>query len=151
MNLKRLLTTPFSRPVSKETLVLFFVVALLGFTDATYLTIEHYLNQIPPCAITGCETVLTSPYSVMAGIPVSLLGSIYYLIILVAMMVYFDTKKEVVLRGTLIFTVAGLLSSIYFTAIQAFVLNAYCQYCLLSALTSTLLFIIACVIFKKQA
>lgn len=130
--------------------MLLFVVAAIGFADATYLTIEHYANKIPPCVIGSCETVLSSSYATVAGIPVALGGAIYYFIILVLLLLYIDMKKEIILRSALLFTTVGFLASVYFFFIQAFVLHAFCQYCLISALTSTILFITAIAIFKKQ-
>lgn len=149
MNLKKLLTTPFQNSVSKGFIIFLFIVTALGFVDASYLTVEHYMNKIPPCTFAGCDIVLTSPYSQVAGIPDSLLGSIYYLLILILLMIYLDTRKEIILKGTLLFTTAGFLVSVYLFILQAFIIHAYCQYCLLSALTSTILFVTSIVIFKK--
>ena len=150
MNLKKLLTTPFQSLPSKGLVIFLFVVAVLGFADAGYLTVEHYRNTIPPCTTDGCETVLTSVYATVAGIPVALGGALYYLAFLVLLMIYLDTKKEVVLRGALVFTVLGFLASLYFFFLQAFVIHAFCQYCIGSAITSTILFISAIMIFKKS-
>lgn len=149
MNLKNLLTTPLQQPLSRGILTLLFVIAVLGFIDAGYLAVEHYTNSIPPCTIGGCETVLTSDYSVVAGVPVALGGTLYYLAILILLMIYLDSKSEKILRGTLIFTTVGFLVSIYFLIIQAWVINAYCIYCIGSAITSTALFATAIYILKK--
>ena len=149
--LKRSLTTPFQSQLSKGFFIFLFVTALVGFADASYLTVEHYAHQIPPCAIGSCETVLSSSYSVVAGVPVALGGALYYLTILVLLMLYRDTKNEKILRAALAFTLVGFLFSVYFFIIQAFVLHAFCQYCLGSAFTSTTLFIVAIVIFKKYS
>ena len=122
---------------------LFLLVSLLGFLDASYLTIEHYRGVVPPCAIVdGCETVTTSAYSVLFGIPVALLGAVYYLLITVLSVLYIDTTKELALKTLSRLTILGLLASAYFIYIQGFVLHAWCIYCLGSATTSTLLFII---------
>ena len=122
--------------------IVIFVLALLGFLDATYLTIEHFMNRIPPCTLTsGCETVLTSSYSAIFGIPVALLGSIYYLSLLIALFVYFDFKNQKILRYVCRFSLAGFLFSLYFVAIQIFVLHSYCLYCLISATLSILIFV----------
>ena len=130
--------------VSKWLLILLFILAAIGFVDATYLTVEHYLGLIPPCTITsGCEQVTTSAYSVVIGIPVALLGAIYYLVLLGALVWLWSEKKYQYLRYLAYFTWFGLLAAIYFTSVQAFILKAYCQYCLLSALTSTLIFLVA--------
>src|SRR4051812_8879211 len=100
-NLKHLLTRPLNSLPTGLVLAL-VIVALLGFADAAYLTVEHYQNIIPPCSITGgCEKVLTSPYSTVLGIPVSLVGSIYYLLVLVGLAAYLEGKYERILRYAL--------------------------------------------------
>ena len=118
------------------------IVSILGFADAAYLTIEHYLKAIPPCAVGNCEQVLTSVYSQIAGVPVSLLGAIYYLLIAVLVILYLDTKNVRFFKAAAYITVLGFVASLYFFYLQAFVIHAYCQYCLMSAVTSTLLFIL---------
>lgn len=148
-HLKRLLKTQLS-PVPTSLAVIVLVIAVLGFADASYLTVEHFKGTIPPCSIvSGCETVLTSSYSAIFGIPVSLLGAIYYLIIAIGTFAYLDTKKTVVLKWALALTVFGLVMSLWFIFLQAFIVDAWCLYCLGSAATSIALFVMANVIFKK--
>lgn len=149
-NLKHLLTQPFLA-IPTKLIIVGLIVALLGFADAMYLTIEHYLGAIPPCSIGGCEKVLTSEYSTVFGVPVALGGVIYYLIMLVGVFGYIESKNEKLLRWTLLFTVFGFVSSLYFFYIQAFVLKAFCLYCLGSTITSTLLFVLAIYIFSKYS
>ena len=125
------------------------IVALGGFADATYLTIEHYMNALPPCVIGNCELVLTSKFSEIAGVPVALLGAIYYLAIIILVITYFDTKREVFIRSALLVTFVGMIASLWFTFLQIFVIHAFCQFCLISAATSTTLFIISIISLKK--
>ncbi len=142
MNLKHSLKRQLSN-IPRWLPITIGIVALLGFADATYLAVEHFSNTIPPCAAGSCELVLTSPYSTVFGIPDSLLGALYYLFILVLVVLYFDAKKEIYLRIALFCTLAGVISSAAFVWLMAFVIHAYCQYCLASAATSTTLFIVA--------
>jgi uncharacterized membrane protein len=148
-HLKLLLTRPLAAlPTSLAVFLL--IVALLGFADATYLTVEHYQGVIPPCSVvSGCETVLTSAYSVIAGVPVSLLGAVFYFIVLVGVFSFLESKKTVLLKWSLLFTIFGILFSLWFIYVQAFILGAWCLYCLGSALTSTILFVTACISLKK--
>ena len=147
--LKRLLREPL-KPVPTSLAIFLLVIALLGFADSTYLTIEHYKGVIPPCTIvSGCEAVLTSTYSVVLGIPVSLLGAIYYFLILVGVFAYIEGRNEKLLRMALLVTVLGFIFSMWFLIVQAFILQAWCLYCLISTGTSTILFVTAVVIFSK--
>jgi uncharacterized membrane protein len=149
MNLKRLLTTPLQQPLSKGALALFFVIAALGFVDAAYLTVEHYVNAIPPCSIGSCETVLTSPYSSVFGIPVSLLGAIFFFLVLILLKIYVDSKKEFILRITAALTVLGAIISLLFIWIMLFVIHAICIYCMTSDILTVILSAFLLVSIKK--
>lgn len=123
-------------------------ISLIGFIDATYLTLQHYQQQPFTCSLTkGCDVVTSSVYSTIFNIPVALLGALYYLFLLGLVIFYFDTKKYAILTVLPWFTLLGFLFSIRFVYIQAIVLKAFCQYCLVSALTSTLLFFTAILLF----
>jgi len=125
-------------------------LAPIGFLDALYLTIEHYLGRIPPCSIiSGCEKVTTSKYSVIFGVPTSLLGTLYYLAVIVALVYFLDSKKTIVIKLVSMFTLAGFLFSGWLMYLMFFVIHAVCQYCLLSALSSTGLFIIGVLVLKS--
>ena len=130
--------------------IVFLVVSFLGFLDATFLAVETFLGKIPPCSITGgCESVLTSPYSKFLGLPVAVYGALYYLIIFIFAAYFLDTKKEKALKLAAKLTPLGLLASVYFVFLQAFVIKQYCPYCLVSAGTSTILFVLGLFIFKS--
>lgn len=129
--------------------ITFLITALVGFSDAVYLTVQHFLNKIPPCTIGGCETVLTSKYAQIFGIPVSLMGTLYYLAIIVLIIIFLDTKKEIFLRIPVLLSFLGLIASIYFSYLQLFVINAFCPYCAVSALTSLTIFILSVHILRK--
>ncbi len=125
-------------------IVVFFIIAGLGFADATFLAVEHFLGVIPPCSIGGCEQVTTSVYSKIFGIPVAYTGVAYYLAVLVLLVLFFDLKKPLFVKGIFALTTTGFLFSLYFTFLQFFVIKAICPYCLFSALTSTVLFLLCC-------
>lgn len=139
-----------SRLHVKTLVIIFLLVALVGFLDATYLTVKHYANAIPPCSVLhGCETVLTSPYATIGEVPISLIGSAYYLMLFLLGVLYLDTKKEIVLRRAAQFTWIGLLTSGGLVSLQLLVIRAICLYCMASAITSTLLFILGMLILAR--
>lgn len=149
-NLRQLLKQPLS-DVHIGVIIFALIVALIGFADATYLTIEHFQGIIPPCTLTaGCEQVLTSPYSVIFGIPTALLGAVYYFLVLVGLFVYFESKNTNVLKWTFFFTTVGFGFSLWFIYLQVFIVGSYCTYCLGSAFTSTILFVTAMGVFSHQ-
>lgn len=138
--------------IKRDKLIFYsLIIAFLGFLDATYLTIIHFRNIIPPCTITsGCEVVLTSKYSVIAGIPVSLLGSLFYLGVMVLCLMLITNYKKVFLNLFYLAAVVGIMVSLILIYIQGFLLHAFCQYCLLSEVVSAGLLILAGLKFKKD-
>lgn len=111
----------------KSKKIILLILSLAGFFDASYLTILHYKNIIPPCTIAlGCETVLTSRFSTILGIPVALIGSLYFVVLI------FLILNPKFFRYFKLFAFAGVIASAIFFSIQAFILHAFCQYCLLS-------------------
>lgn len=123
--------------------------AFAGFIDATYLTVKHYLGGPLTCVFfKGCDVVTNSVYSQIAGVPISLLGALYYLAIIIMIVVYFDRKNLKVLRFAAKLTILGFIASLILIYLMAFVLKAGCIYCVISAISSTLLFITGMVIVK---
>jgi uncharacterized membrane protein len=149
MNLKNSLQTPLLQPISKAALTLLFIIAALGFADATYLTVQHYANKIPPCAIGSCETVLSSVYASVAGLPISLFGAIFFLAILILLKVYLDTKSAFAINIAATLSMLGALVAVVLIIIMATVLHAYCVYCLISDALTILLCISFWFILKK--
>jgi uncharacterized membrane protein len=131
--------------------LILLIFSFFGFLDATYLTIKHFNGSSLICNITsGCNTVLSSSYSEVFGIPVALGGAFYYLIIFILVIAFLDTKKDKILNLVSKLTIAGLFASIYFVYLQVIVLKSICQYCMLSAITSSLLFITGMVYLYKN-
>jgi len=122
---------------------LFLVLSFIGIIDSTFLTIEHFKNNnsVVCLIIGGCDTVLKSEYSSIFRIPIAVLGLLYYLFIFLTTIFSFRQKKEMILKHISIFTVFGFIVSLIFIYLQVFIINAICTYCLLSAFTSTSLFI----------
>jgi uncharacterized membrane protein len=118
------------------------IIALVGLTDAVYLTIHHYTATPVPCgAAFDCEMVLTSPYAEVAGIPLAAFGAVaYFIAFSLALLAAFGDRRMWKLFGvqiTLMAVFAGWL--IY---VQAALIGAFCQFCLLSAATTLVLFLI---------
>ena len=158
-HLKRSLKLPLAE-ARTAAVVFFFVVAVIGFADASFLTAEHFRGVVPPCTTAGCEIVLTSSYSVLFGVPTSLLGAIYYLVVAVGAFIYLESKHgkgevaahhSAILKWTFIATALGFGMSLWFIYLQLFILHSICLYCMGSATTSTLLFITAIVMLRRSS
>lgn len=133
---------------------LLIILSILGILDAAYLTREHYLNIIPPCQsntlFADCGKVLTSKYSVLFGVPLALLGLIHYTIECIVLSFAFFSKKRWAQILAIILTTVGFFSSLYFVYLMVIVIQALCQYCVVSATISIFLFIIAQIVYPND-
>lgn len=126
------------------------IFAFLGFIDAAYLIASHYSNIALPCFIVqGCDMVTTSVYSKIFGIPVSLWGVVYYVLVFASVLYYVDRKNVVALKALHGITTIGFIVSIWFVYAQVFLIKEFCMYCLFSAGTSAILFILGAIAYHK--
>jgi uncharacterized membrane protein len=118
------------------------LLALLGLADAIYLTVEHVTGQSVRCTIiTGCSEVLSSSHAVVAGVPLALIGAAgYFSAFSLATLATFGYRFAATLLMPL--TIAMFLVSLWLIYLQAFVIHAFCQFCLFSALITLLLLVV---------
>jgi uncharacterized membrane protein len=103
------------------------VAATAGVVVAGYLTWVHFDDAALVCvAGGGCETVQQSAYAEIAGIPVAALGLGAYLLVLG--LIAWDTPEARLGAATV--ALVGLLFSVYLLAVQLFVLDAVCVWCM---------------------
>ena len=125
---------------SKIFVITLLLISVVGFSDAAYLTAKHYLDDPVTCSILeGCETVTTSIYSTIFNIPIALFGMFYYLFVSILLFLYMEGVN--VLKLLVLSTTGAFFTTLYLIYLQAFVLDAFCLYCIISALSSTALFL----------
>jgi len=118
------------------------VLSLAGLADAVYLTVEHLTGRSVRCTVTnGCSEVLGSPYAVIGGYPLALFGALaYFTAFSLATLAAFGSHRAGNLLTVLVVLMFAM--TLWLLYLQAFVLNAFCQYCLLSAAITSLLVVI---------
>ncbi len=115
------------------------IVSLVGLGDAIYLTVQHLTGRSVKCAVSsGCSEVLSSAYATIAGIPTAAFGALaYFAAFSFATLAVFGYRWA---RALLALAVAPMLiSTLWLLYAQAFVLRAYCDFCLLSAAMTLIL------------
>jgi uncharacterized membrane protein len=114
-------------------------LGVAGVGIAGYLTYVHYAGLHPICGIShGCETVQTSVYSTLFGIPVALLGLITYVLILITL----RRRDDNALLAGYVLTLIAFGFSLYLTYREVFTIHAICSWCVSSAIVFTLLAIV---------
>jgi len=113
-------------------------LAFVGITDSGYVAINSLMHFIIPCGIAkGCDEVLNSPYAKIRGISIAWGGVAFYISMMFAG-IFAAYGFGRILRLTLPIAVLAFAFSLYLFYLQAFVILAFCDYCLLSALLVTL-------------
>lgn len=120
------------------------LLALAGVGVAGYLAFENLRGETGVCVgVHGCSTVQNSKYGEPFGIPVSIPGLILYLALAALVVAWLrdsgGRRAEIAFSGFL-GAFAGVLFSGYLTYIEAFVVDAWCSYCIVSALLMVALF-----------
>lgn len=126
------------------------LVSLVGLTDAIYLTIEHLTGDSVRCTVTaGCSEVLGSAYASIGGVPVAALGALaYFIAFSLATLAAFGHEWTRRLLAAVVATM--LAATLWLLFVQAFILHAFCQYCLLSAAVTLMLSAVVAVEWYKH-
>ncbi len=133
----------------KTLLTIIIILAGLGLSDSIYLfTVEQRGAEVV-CATGGCSFVLSSPYSYLLGIKLPVWGIFYYLSLLIFAILALTKKYKAAIGLLTATSLSGFLLSLYFTYIQFYELVALCQWCLFSAISSTLIFILTFTLYLK--
>jgi uncharacterized membrane protein len=109
------------------------VIALVGLADSIYLAVLHLTGQTADCiASSGCETVLGSSYAQVGKVPLAGFGAAgYFTLFSLATLAAFEYTSA---KRLFPWMVAMMLAvTLWLLYVQAFVLHAFCDFCLLSA------------------
>ena len=133
-----------SPPLSRMALA---VLALVGLLVASYLSLYKlgYLGVIQ-CSTGGCEKVQASKYAYFLGLPVAVWGVGAYLAIFVVALLGIQprwARERWVALALFGMTAVGVAFTAYLTYLEAFVIGAWCQWCVVSAAIITLVFLLS--------
>jgi uncharacterized membrane protein len=140
-----------SDPKHPLLLALAALLSLGGLADSIYLTVTHLTGEDVTCiASSGCSEVLSSAYASVGPIPLGAFGALgYFVAFSLATLAAFGYARA---RSLLPFVVVlMLLTTLWLLYVQAFVLHAFCDFCLLSAgLTVSISIIVAVDFFTRR-
>lgn len=131
---------------TQRLVVLVLALSIAGFAVAGYLTYVHYNEDALVCTTGGCETVQQSEYSTIAGFPIAILGMLMFASVGALSLLRlrnlrwlsFDTAT--IFSWLLIFT--AILYYCYLTYVELFVLEAICQWCVVSSVITLAILVI---------
>ncbi|HXF44411.1 MAG TPA: vitamin K epoxide reductase family protein [Candidatus Paceibacterota bacterium] len=124
--------------------IFFYVFGTIGVLDTLYLIYHKVRGTDVACPFfpkEWCRAVQYSPQSKTFGIPNSVAGFGMYVAILILTRLY--TAGTAPFWPIQVIVTIGFLFSLYFTYVQAFVLKAFCTWCVVSALNFLVMFTVA--------
>ncbi|GIW04025.1 MAG: hypothetical protein KatS3mg059_0645 [Thermomicrobiales bacterium] len=103
---------------------------------ASYLTIIHYRSELLVCGAGDCASVQQSSYAEIAGIPVAAFGLAMYLAVFALAIVRWRHPPAHELATIVAFALvlSSALYAAYLTYVELWVIDAICQWCVISAL-----------------
>ncbi|HET6876070.1 MAG TPA: vitamin K epoxide reductase family protein [Jatrophihabitans sp.] len=111
--------------------VLALAAAVLALAVSAYLTVEHYNTSLglacPETGTINCQKVTTSTYSVIAGVPVAVVGLVYFVVMTVLLALPTRRREVEVLR--LVGAAAGVGMVFYLVYVELFQVDAICLWC----------------------
>ena len=122
---------------------LLFALSLLGLFDSLYLFWVYTSPSHPlVCLGTGCDVVRASPYAHVMGYPMPVFGVVMYGA--VALLLFAQPLLASWLARGIQFLILSILAvaflaSVYLTGLEAFVIHAWCAWCVGSAIIITLM------------
>jgi uncharacterized membrane protein len=110
------------------------VLSLLGLVIAAYLTVEHFTSSTTlACPETGainCAKVTSSSYATVAGVPVAVLGLVYFVaMVLLCMPRAWRSSSPWVAPARAAAACVGAVSVLYLVWVELFRVNAICLWC----------------------
>ncbi len=129
------------------------VASLLGVFVSAYLWL-HKIGVIGSmvCGTGGCETVQFSPYSLFLGIDVALIGLLGYIVLLLVALIAIHPSQANA-RGPALALLGLSVGAVLFTArlkyLEFFVIGAVCQWCVVSAILITVIFVLSVLEYRR--
>jgi uncharacterized membrane protein len=123
------------------------VLSLLGLFVSGYLSM-YKLGMIGAitCSVGSCERVQDSPWASFLGLPVALWGVGAYAFLFVVALLGLQprwARARWVAVALAAMSGVGVLFSAYLTYLEARVIEAWCQWCVVSAILVTLIFLLS--------
>jgi protein-disulfide isomerase/rhodanese-related sulfurtransferase len=124
-----------------------FVFCLGGAFISSYLLWSYVSPDMPlACIGAGCDVVRASRYAHFLGLPVPLYGLAMFLVLAVGSFgcgVARGPRRRIFARFLALLSGAGFLTFCYLTTIEAFVLHAWCMWCVFATILGTTIFVLA--------
>ncbi len=122
------------------------LLSIYGLGASTYLTITHFQPKALACvqsATFNCEKVTQSPQSEIFGIPVAILGLVFFVpMLLLCLPAAWRSADRRIHLARLVLSVTGVGMILYLISAELFVIKAICLWCSSVHVATFLLFVV---------
>ena len=122
------------------------ILSIIGFAVSFYIYYSKKYNKHMYCIIgKDCDAVVYSKYGKTFGIENTIPGMLYYVLIFIYGIAIIS-NRNIFKDNTIYYSIVGasiasVLFSVYLAGVQAFVLKKWCEYCIISSISSILILI----------
>jgi uncharacterized membrane protein len=128
------------------------LLSLAGAGIAGYLSVVRAIGEAAVCGpSSGCETVASSEYAVIVGVPVAYLGLAASLVIVCLSALWWRRAARGALTGAYLVLLGATLFVAYLTYLELFVIEAVCAWCVTYALTVVLSLVTAGLALRRSS
>jgi len=141
---------PPGRPVPAWVMGASAILVVIGLADAAYLTVTHFTTTVHlACSGSGtidCEKVTTSPQAYILGIPVAVLGLVFFVVYAgLSTPAAWRSPEPLVRYARLAWAIGGVCTVVYLIYAELFEIDAICLWCSLVHLVTIALFVVVVV------
>lgn len=141
---------PPGRPVPAWVMGASAILAVIGLADAAYLTVTHFTTTVHlACSGSGtidCEKVTTSPQAYILGIPVAVLGLVFFVVYAgLSTPAAWRSPEPLVRYARLAWAIGGVCTVVYLIYAELFEIDAICLWCSLVHVVTIALFVVVVV------
>lgn len=128
--------------INKTVNRLIFILSLVGLAVTAFLAYEYIQSGPIVCPITGsgCDLVRNSTFSKLFGIDLPYFGIAFYLTTAFISVWLTHTYHRVIDLLRLLASFSAVMFGVYLTFLEAFVIKAYCIWCIISFIVSVIIF-----------
>ena len=136
----------------RQTIIL---LCFLGVGIASYLAYAYITHTPVRCTagiFGGCGEVQESEYASFLGIPIPVFGLMFYVFLFADALFLLGLHRTWYAWRSFVWfvTLTGFLFSLYLAFLEAFVIEAWCVWCVGSGLVSTAIFVVASRAFFRR-
>lgn len=116
-----------------------FLIAIAGLLVSGYLFVTYVTGAPIICSTDhGCDVIRNSQYAQFFGIPTPAYGLIFYSLLAIGALLWTPAYARLMRLPLALLTGSGIAVSAYLFYLSKFIIEAWCSWCLVSAILTVI-------------